>query len=111
MSSENEERETVLVPPTSPKPDVPSRPPGTRAAIQANPGFVVVFGEQHPRVARFPDYEECLHQAERQRAGLELFAVYNGRDYGTQLREGASPLLSVAAGQTIEQARKQARPI
>lgn len=109
MSSESE-RDTVVAPPTNPNPpSAPKGPSGAKAHLPPNPGFVVVFGEQLPRAARFPSYEEAMSQAERQRVSLEPFAVYNGKDYGTRLREGAPALLVVKQGETIEQARKQAR--
>jgi hypothetical protein len=101
------ERDTVVAPPTiSNPPSAPKGPSGAKAHLPPNPGFVVVFGEQAPRMARFPTYEDALGEAERQRVNLEPLKLYNGRDYATKLRDGASPMLTVPEGKTIEQARK-----
>jgi hypothetical protein len=103
-ASENPTNPTGASPPANPI--VPKRPQNPVHGPPPNPGVVVIFGQKRDRVLRFPTLEVAFDQAERQRAGTEPLEMYDGRDYGTKLVEGARPGLRVKRGQSIPDAQK-----
>ena len=93
----------------SPRPPGPDSPSTSRRDTRANPGVVLVFGANSPRIVRVATRDEALLQAERQRFGGERVVVYDGGDYGSKLREGANPVLIISQGQSVQDALKPAR--
>lgn len=91
-------------PPEPPKPSA-----GASSGRPVNLGVVLVFGEKDPRIVRCGNIRQAYEEAERQRYGGEPITFYEGADYRTELRRGATPALVVERGQSIEDARKQAR--
>jgi len=90
-----------------PAPDSPEQ--GMRRGGPTNPGVVLLFGDDLPRLVRVATPDEALAQAERQRRGGERVVIYDGADYGTSLRRGADPRLVVESGQGLQEAVKQPR--
>lgn len=64
-------------------------------------GLMVAWG-QNERAARFPTPKVALEQAKAQRVNLEPVTVWDGPDWK---KDGAKPILQVAAGQSFEDAQ------
>lgn len=68
-----------------------------------HPAGVVVCWGGNERAARFPSPKVALEQAQAQRANLEPLTIWDGADWQ---KDGATPILDVSKGQSIEDAQQ-----
>jgi hypothetical protein len=105
------ENETPAAPASNTEPHTQQgAPPRARARQEPNPGFVVTWGPNRERMARFPTEPVAVQQGARQRVRNELVQFWDGEQWGQTLEKRARPLFEVKEGESFEEARKRGGP-